>query len=72
MTTPEYIPLPGFYDLRKCQLSKKDLAAFARVQRFLHGWEQARRRGADVPQEVREVSAQYQQLLHPYMKEDTK
>ncbi len=62
----EYAPIQGFYDLRGFDISKKDFLAFVRVQKFLALWESARRKGQTVPDEIRELSAKYQQALFAF------
>lgn len=66
VSAENYIPIPGFYDLRDFDIPAKDFLAFWRVQSFLVGWEKASKRGQAVPPEVRHVSAQYQQALFAY------
>lgn len=64
--TENYVPIPGFYDLRDFNIPAKDFPAFVHVQKFLRGWEKARKRGQTVPPEVKDVSAKYQQALFAY------
>lgn len=67
MTVKEYIPLPGFCDLREYEFPRKEFRTLAEAQRLLYSWEVHRRRGNPVPPEIRNLSAEYQQLLfqHP-------
>jgi hypothetical protein len=64
----EYVPFDGFYDLREYDIPKQDFLKLWRVQRFLYEVEQKRRAGHIHPQiaKVRDLSAQYQQILFQY------
>lgn len=68
MTRIDYVPLPGFYDLREFAVPKRQFSAFVRIQHFLYSWELARQRGVKVPEEVKNVSAIYQQALFVFAK----
>ena len=70
----DYTPPPGFFDLRKFDIPKKQFDELAYIQRLLWGWEKHRRAGHSVPQEqeLRKLSGDYQRCLFQYDQKTSK
>ena len=62
----DYEPIDGFYDLRDFNIPTKEFPKFVRVQKCLASYERARKSGTRISNQVKELSAQYQQALFAY------
>ena len=67
----DYTPIDGFFDLREFDIPAREFMKLWRTQIFLSSCEKNRREGRykDMPNElneVKELSAQYQQVLFSY------
>jgi len=64
----DYQPYNGFYDLRDFDIPKKEFLKLWNLQQFLYQAEEQRKRGYKHPQiqGIKDLSAQYQQILFSY------